>query len=682
MSPGAHTPRDRRRDGVLLLVALLVAGGFWLVFWRQSADSALVRVPILDEAWYLREAARLRAEGGPGDTASFMSPGYPLLVALAGGRAPDDAGVLEHASALLVGLQAAAWLGCALLVAATVRGVGRRAGFTDRAATTVAAIAALLFLGYRPAAIFARTVLLEVPLTLLVTGTLAALGGEPRRPVARAILAGLLLGLAAALRAHVLVLLPVAAVVLARGTGARRRRAAALAAFLVLALLPVSLAAWHNTRVTGRLAGPTLNAGVNLYLGQLRDAHGLFTTLAGADLERDPSGERYLEERLGRALDGPADADRAWQREVWRLVAADPGRAAAGWLAKVWLHLQGWEIAQVTPLGLWPAEAPVLRLLVVPWALLVVAAGLALVAVASVRPSGGPRAQPAPAPAPLRAAARLWAGGAILLIAVQSLFFVVSRYRLVLAPALAVAVGLGLLAGLASWRARDRRLGLRLAIALPFVVLVVVPWGLAQTRREWSALESYNLARRLIVLADRTAVPLVARERVESLLARTCEAVPGREQPWRLRALNLAALGRTDAAQAVLTQGAMQVADPRPLEWTRIALLREQGRLDTAEALMTAYLRDWPDDPDMLHDLAVLQGARGRWAAAAATARRLMAAAPDDHRGWLDLGVALANQGQGAEAAGVFREGLARFPADPARAALAANLARLAADGS
>ena len=117
------------------------------------------------------------------------------------------------------------------------------------------------------------------------------------------------------------------------------------------------------------------DGGLNLYLGQQPQAGGLFTTLAGLDQAREPSGESYLERRLGRAIDGPAAADRVWYGEALRTVRERPLAAVASWLRTIWLHLQAWSMAQVTPLSHWPEEAPVLRALPVPWWLLVVLGG-------------------------------------------------------------------------------------------------------------------------------------------------------------------------------------------------------------------------------------------------------------------------------------------------------------------
>jgi len=271
---------------------------------------------------------------------------------------------------------------------------------------------------------------------------------------------------------------------------------------------------------------------------------------------------------------------------------------------------------------------------------------------------------------------RIWAAAGGLLVVVQSVFFVVSRYRLVLAPIVVVLLGLGLVTVVALARGGSRRVWLPPLVALPLAVLLVVPWGLAGTQRTWSGLEAFNEARRLLVLAD-ARPDGDQREQAEALLRQTCAVAPERPGLWRLRADNLARSGRTVEALAVLSEGVMLVSDPVPLERSRIAVLRDAGRLDAAEALMAAFLREHPDDVDMLHDLVVLQGRRGRWPAALESARRLLTVAPADHRGWLDLAVALARLNRRDEAMAVLEDGLSRLPDGEGRALLAENLRRL-----
>jgi tetratricopeptide (TPR) repeat protein len=481
-----------------------------------------------------------------------------------------------------------------------------------------------------------------------------------------------------------------------------RPTTATLVLATVLALLPAALASWHNSTQLGRLAGPSLNGGLNLFLGQT-STDGFFPVLPGLDLQDDPAGRDFLATRLGQEVPDAGAADRRWWAAAVARAREAPLAAAGGWALKMWRHLQDVPVAQVTPLAFWPAEAPVLRGLVVPWGLLVAAALAGMVAALAARrpparrddPDAAARAAAGTAPAAARdLAARLlpWLLAAGLLVAVQSLFFVVTRYRLVLVPLLAVAAGLG---GLAAWSLVRQRAWARLGVvagAVLAAVLVVQPWGLAAEQARRQGLEGANLARRLLVLAEAAPAPTgragptadhapPLRRRAETLLADATAVAPGQTDLWRLRVVNLHRLGRTRQALGVLTRGTMRAADPRPLALLRVGLLRSMGRLDEAEAQLQAELRATPDDPDLLHDLAVLRGQRGRWRAAAAAARRLQAAAPADARGWLDLAVAQARLGDRTAAVRTLRAGMGQVTDDQGRALLAENLRRLA-DGS
>ncbi len=644
------------RTAVLVAAAL---AAFWALVWWQSADSALTRVPVLDEAWYLREAARIRDDGIVGRP-FVMSPLYPILAASLGAGRALPAGVLEgrHPWALLA-VQALAWMAVGALIFVVVRD---RAG-PGRAGGAIALGAALLFWLYRPGAVYARTILLEVPLALTVTAYLALLTRwrvrPPRRDLLALAAAGLCLGLATLLRAHVLALLVPGALVVA---GHARRRS--LAVLIGAALLPVALAAAHNSAACGRPAGPVLNGGINLYLGNAAPSRGFFVTPAGLDLEREPAGESFLAARFGRDGVDVCEADRLWFAEAQREIAAHPGRAVAGWWRKVWLHAQGWEISQITPLGAWAREVPVLRALWVPFCLLT-ALGLAGLAAALGR--GRTRDDVA--------VVILWGGSLALLVALQSLVFVVSRYRLVLVPPLCVLAGLG---ALRLWPllAARRWAAARLPAAAALVaVLAGLPWGLGETRRLWGALETQNEALRWERwAAAQPAVSARAWPRAERLYRGLVAAQPARGEAYLGLARVLVAAGDVGEAGEVLAGGVVRADQPAPLQRELIALLLRQQRWSEARVQLEAFLGDQPQDADALHNLTVLLGRTGRWELAQDAARRLRAAAPEDPRGYLDLAAVAAALGRRDEAQAILVEGLERLPGEPD---LTATLARL-----
>ncbi|MBD3222485.1 hypothetical protein GF314_14715 [bacterium] len=638
---------DGRRGGpagIALLVALVAAAVLWILLLRQTADSPLTRVPLLDESHYLTEAARVGDQGWPGTEPFVMSPGYTLLVAAVTDVAPGEDGILARAPAGLIAVQLVAWLLVGLVPAAVVWRLGRARRFDPRTVLASAVVAGLLPLLYPPAAVYARTVLLDLPLAALVGLALALATWRPRSPGWLAA-AALALGLAGLLRAHVLaVLVPLVWWVLA-APGAyphrhpRLRRAATAAAVVLVALLPVALAAAHNSRAAGQPTGPSLNGGLNLYLGQQPGADGLFTVLSGLDQARDPSGRRYLARRLDRAVPDAATADRIWYAEALRTISEQPGAAFGRWLRKLWLHVQTWDMAQVTALSHWPDEAPALRALPVRWWLLIVL-GLtgAVVAIGAGRGRGARSAARTddevsgdqPRAVPWRREAWLWLGALLVLVAVQSLFFVVARYRLVLMPSLAVLAGLGVLTVIARVRHAGWRSLARWAPVPLLLGALTVPWGLGEARDLWRGLEANNLARRLVILAD------------------AAEAVQAREAARR-------DAGVDDTAGDAADDAAGDIADD---EADRGAAMASDGDADapeTAGAPATAGAAG--AIAGLIGDQAPVTAWRARADTLYATACRAM---PRQHEPWHDRARNLAALGDVDRALAVLADGTTR----------------------
>jgi tetratricopeptide (TPR) repeat protein len=634
--------RDRRRLAAWGLGLVLLAL-FWAGLWRDLDRSILTRAPVLDEAHYLREAAAIQGGRLLPDQPAVMSPLYPWLVAATGsGRELGTDGVRigppPHGVRIL---QAVLWLGIVVALYGAARRLlpGRWAG-----------VPPLLFALYRPAAVFVTTPLLEIPLAFTVTLALCLLpsravaagpdGAEP--PGARrAALLGALIGVATLLRGVAVVLVVPAALALIPPASARGRRRVSRRPLLALAgalLAVITPAIISNSVLSGRLVGPTLNGGQNFYIGQGKDANGFFRTFAGFDFEHDPAGVAFLSGRTGRRLTGPAEADALWREEALAWAKDFPVRSLGLWLKKVWLHFAGVEIDQVTPLAAWTRDAPLLRGLPVPWAVIAVGglAGLVLL--------GRERAW------------RLWALAIVLYVAAQSLFFVVSRYRLALVPALCLFAG--------GWGAEVARRGGRARLAAAGVglaaALIIWPWGLGTARDTWRATGLANEARRW---ARSATAPDLAR--AERLYREAVTVDPTQSLAWQGLARVLLAAGRQGEAESVLAAGALRALPPGLLDRDLITLLLRDGRSEAALPRLVPYLRDQPDDREMQHALIVALGQAGRPEQAIEAARRFVASAPDDPQGYVDLGVLLARTGRRDEAREVFTLGLQRRPSDP-----------------
>ena len=630
-----------KRIGLVLAAAFV----FWGAVLVQSERSVFALVPLLDEVWYLDRAAELDGLAAPASQAHFMSPLYPVLMKLvgAGGGVPADRVVPPSSLRLLRGLQIVCWLAVAALLR---RAAGSWLPEDLPRRRWLVWLPTLLFALYRPAAVYALAVLVELPLLLLITLATVLLV-QRQRAWWQAPLLGTALGLAGLLRGTALVLVPVAVVVLLAAGSRRGRRDAVMVVLAAVAmLLPASL---HNSRISGRPVGPTLNAGVNLVVGNGPEANGFYVSVVPGDWRADPAGRTHLARQLGRKQVTLAAADSIWTARALATAAERPVATAGLWLRKVWLHLQAWEIDQLTPLEGWRRTVPLLGIFVVPWALLVVLAGVGIADLARRRPAGW------------------WilpaAAGALL--AAQSVFFVVSRYRLALLPMLALLAALG--CGALLRRAH------RAWIAVPLAVLLVVPWGLGPVQERWQAQALANEALRRADLGQaRGDAAEIAR--AGDLYRQALDRGADGAAPWLGLAAVLRAQDDPAGAAEVLARGILHQDRHLEMRKVLISLLLEQGRSDEAMARLQALLVQWPDDADALHNMTILLAGTGRVSEAVSHAQRLVAAAADDPRGYNDLGILLARLGRRQEAVDVFRRGLAVVPHDPD---LAANLGRI-----
>ncbi len=639
-------PRHHTSDHSPLIkwAPLLIAGAFVLVFWvvvlGQTESSVFGRVPILDEVYYLDRAAEIAGGQLAPTEPYFMSPLYPYLAAIsgAGGGVPEDR-VFSGAELRVLRLfQIGCWFGTLVLIGRLASRLTPDA-WQGRSRSVALWLPVVLFAFYRPAAVYAMAVLLEAPLLFLTTLAvylMTCLRADSDRRVV--LVLGVVLGLAGLLRGTVLLLAPVAILALWWRGGARRYLVTNTVLMLTGALVVMAPPIVHNTRLAGRLVGPSLNGGVNLYIGNGPEANGFYVAAIPGDWRRDPAGRAFLAERFERSDVSLAVADRLWSREAWHHMKKNPARVLGLMTRKIWLQIQGWEIDQLTPLAGWMAQVPALRLLVTPYALLVVLGSTGLTVLRGNR------------------TAWLLFIALVVLVVGQSLFFVVSRYRLVLAPMWSVLAGVG---AVQLWQRRKMALGVAVLAAV-----MTVPWGLNDIRESWVALAQANEALRWadVGVADKSAAAL---QKSESLYRRSLAVEKSRPASWLGLAAVLGDLNQPQEKGAVLNQGIRMVAEPLTLQKTLLAHELGTGRLNVAMTTANAILQDHPHDADTLHNASVLLSRSGQAEAALATAEQLRTTHPADARGHVDVGVLLARDGRRDEAISVFRRGLVYCPDHP-----------------
>jgi hypothetical protein len=626
-----------------ILVAILFAA-FWAGVWAELDDSLLTRVLRLDEQFYMERAVEVTAGEVLPEHGFYRSPIYPYLVAMtASARGMDEGGVL---------LEGYPWplrLMQALLWAATAGVIWRIA--RRRLEGWYAWIPVLLFLLYRPAAVFVNAVLVEIPLVFCLVALIELVDSARGWSLRRAALAGLLLGLGTLLRGHVLVLGALVAWSILRSGAQRWTPLAVVCGLVVLLLVP---AAAHNSRTAGQLAGPNLNGGINLLIGNGPNADGFFNTIEGHDFFNDVSGERLLTEELGRPVTSAVEADRIWRQRAVDAIDEDPARTAGLWFKKVWLHLVNPEISSITPIELWPGESRLLHLLFVPWGV-IAALGCAGLMVGARR-------------------APNWALALLILLAVQSVFFVTTRYRMALLPIFTLFAGAFVMElARATGRRRFLLVGVLLACGL-----ATVPWGL---ERPIANLRTAGLAHAGVSALALGQHRVSAGESGEEsffiaadLLRMRLDHDRGDLETWQHLARSHYLRGDLARAEQALREGMAAVVRPQRLRVDLIRLLAGAGRGPGVIEELDIHLGEHPRDAEMWHLYVYLLESSGRSDDALAAARTMHERVPDDPRAWSNLGVALARRGRFDAAAEVLRAGATRFPADPT---LRENLARV-----
>jgi len=182
----------RSRDRLPAAAGVLAAAVLGLLLLGQAGRSVFGQVPVLDEVWYLDRAAALHGLAAPAGQPHFMSPLYPVLIKLAGSAHAVPADRVVPAADLrgLRLLQLGCWAGLLvllrLLAGRLLPADAPRRGLLVWLPPVLAGL-------YRPAAVYALAVLLELPLVFLVTLALWSLTGlgARRRPLVAAVLAGL-----------------------------------------------------------------------------------------------------------------------------------------------------------------------------------------------------------------------------------------------------------------------------------------------------------------------------------------------------------------------------------------------------------------------------------------------------------------------------------------------------------
>lgn len=321
------------RYATALIIALAV-------FLRLAHILALRSTPwfehlVVDPAYYDAWARQLAAGDWFGTRPFYMDPLYPYLLGVV-------YAVCGHSllAARLVNVALSA-IACGALAVIGTRVGGRYAGW----------IAALGFALYEPEIFYAAEID-KTTLSVMLTSVALALGLDDRRGARVA--AGAALGLATLTRANFLLLAPLAAVAIGLDGGRRAptpegRRAAWLTAvgFLLGFALPLLPVMWRNHAVGGDWV-VTTQAGQNFYTGNNAlnpyGAYGALPFVRGNPEFEETDFRAEAERQTGHAL-SPSEVSRFWFAAAIDHMANDPGFATHALARKLALFWKDFEIA-------------------------------------------------------------------------------------------------------------------------------------------------------------------------------------------------------------------------------------------------------------------------------------------------------------------------------------------------
>ncbi len=638
-------PSTRRMIALVFASASVVR----LAVAAATADLPIVRTPKLDSAEYVSWAHRMAEGNFSWPAVSAHGPGYPLFLA----------GIFALGGSNWSAIVAQSLAGA--LTAAFIATLGSR-WFSVR----VGLWSGILYATLAPAVYVETNLLAEGLLLCLLTGALVVLSSE-RLTAGRALGAGALLGFAMLVRPTAAFMFLALAVAAWQSVGQRRLAVAAAfvgGAFLVLA--PALINNWSASRTPG-IQG---FGGLNFYIGNspLHNGRPIFRLGAGWDA---------LNSEAARAgVTDPAAQDRFYIRKTFAEIGAHPGAYLRLLAEKVLWLVQASEVRDSHSFYFFTSQSSLLALLP-RMAVLIPLAAIGVLVLARRRR------------VPLLLAA--YTAAAALSVVV---FVVGTRYRLPLAPSLAVLGGIGIAALVDAISTRDRRqLGAMAIAALGAVVVshLLRDPSSRNLSEEWAFTGSALITEHRLPEAEAAYRRALADDAQSGLAWDGLGLTLFDEQRWSesrtalQRALQLDPasartayhIGLVDEAQsrpadAVANFRTALHIDPTNLDAERhlaTNLIRLQ-KDDEAIVALTDLIRHAPNDAEAHRALGGALGGVGRLRDAKTELATAVRLTPSNGEAWLDLCLVSLDLGEMKDAAEACRAARADG-ATPERLAIA-----------
>ena len=402
-----------------LLCVLTVSIAFHVIYLSELRAGPLGEVLLVDALGYHQKAIAILERGIIPEDPFFVSPLYPFFLAL----------IYKLFGTQVIAVQIVQ-IYLSVINNVLIFYLGKRL-FDDRTAL----LGAVLACGYGIFVYYSGLLLKVTLLVFLVCLLLLALLEAARRPRARMFcLSGLLLGFAIALRGNFYLLIVGVLAWIGLFTSGIRTKCCLSASFLIGVLISVAPFAWMNYRAGAEGILTESSAGINFYIGNAPGASGRFTNFEF--LRSNPKYEKHdwkleAERRSGRTL-SDSQVSWFWFRESAKFMVDNPATFLGLFGKKILLFINHYEIPNDYDFNFMKTQAPVLNWAGVSYGIVL---ALALCGMGLFRWRG-----------PLFGMVYTYLATYTLSVV---MFFVVSRYRVPLVPALLPLAAQTLLKGYA-----------------------------------------------------------------------------------------------------------------------------------------------------------------------------------------------------------------------------------------
>ncbi|MCP4293406.1 MAG: tetratricopeptide repeat protein [bacterium] len=631
--------RSRKPEATLALI-LIFSTLIRVWFFRQLAQTNLVQIPLLDSLAYHEWAVRL-VSGDPGwGEAYWMGPLYPHFLALV------------YAASGVGGMAiSAVQLFLSVVNIALVFFISRDL-FNGRKSSWAPVLSAGLYALYGAPVFYAGMILMATLVTtcyLLITKL--ALQAWRNNTTRSWVVLGLMTGVTGLARGNVFLLLLVLPFLIwkanPQNSALRWKRIVLLVASGLLLTIPTTL---RNYFVANDFVVLTSNGGINLLIGQQVEYEGIFSpVIPNGQTEYDASMEKTLELEMGRDLKGSEVSSILTQR-AGTMFRENLSAMPRHYFLKTYRFWNGYELPQIFSYTYWQREFLPLRILVLPFFVLTT---LGLLGIYFL-PKG-----------PRLVFILLQAGYFLSLLP----FFPTSRYRMPIAPLLAISAGLFLVY---LWQMKLKQKGVWTVSAFLLAFILLPRWAeLDANEVNWQvhlhqasrASKAENLQGTLLSgrLAEEAKPNLAETPYQLALYLERMKAWPQAEA-----ALNLAGTRATGNRDIPYRRGIIQdqqnkfpealssfrqAANLDPdwaLPWWRAGItLRKAGQMEDAVDAMEKARQRSPGHHRVRSDLASGYASLGQYPKALELLNQLVIDYPNYVNGWFNL--ALVNWRAGNE---------------------------------